>query len=69
VKPAYRRRGIQQALIVARLERGRERGSRQAFIISGPGIPTERNATRLGFGMAYTRVVLVKRGEGLMPSP
>jgi GNAT superfamily N-acetyltransferase len=69
VKPAYRRRGIQQALIAARLERGRERGSRLAFIISGPGIPTERNATRLGFGMAYTRAVLVKRGEGLVPSP
>ncbi|HLL00715.1 MAG TPA: GNAT family N-acetyltransferase [Myxococcaceae bacterium] len=69
VKPAYRRRGVQQALIAARLERGREKGSRLAFIISGPGIPTERNAVRLGFGMAYTRVVLVKHGEGLIPSP
>jgi len=69
VKPAFRRRGVQQALIAARLERGRERGSRLAFIISGPGIPTERNAVRLGFSMAYTRVVLVKRGEGLVPSP
>jgi hypothetical protein len=68
VKPAYRQRGIQQALIVARLERGQELGSRQAFIVSGPGIPTERNATRLGFRMAYTRVVLVKHGEGLLPS-
>jgi GNAT superfamily N-acetyltransferase len=69
VKPAYRRRGIQQALIAARLERGLERGSRLAFIISRPGIPTERNAARLGFTMAYTRVVLVKSGEGLTPSP
>lgn len=69
VKPAYRRRGVQQALIATRLERGRERGSRLAFIISGPGIPTERNAVRLGFSMAYTRVVLVKHGEGLVPSP
>lgn len=69
VKPAWRRRGIQQALIIARLERGREQGSRLAVIVSRPGIPTERNATRLGFGMAYSRVVLVKPGEGLMPSP
>jgi len=69
VKPAYRRRGIQQALIAQRLERARERGSRLAFIISGPGIPTERNAARLGFHMAYTRAVLVKHGEGLEPSP
>jgi GNAT superfamily N-acetyltransferase len=69
VKPAWRRRGIQQALIAARLERGKERGSRLAVINSGPGIPTERNATRLGFGMAYTRAVLVKPGAGLTPAP
>jgi GNAT superfamily N-acetyltransferase len=68
VKPAWRGRGIQQALIAARLEQGRERGSQLAVIISGPGIPTERNATRLGFSMAYSRVYLVKHGEGLAPS-
>jgi GNAT superfamily N-acetyltransferase len=69
VKRAYRRQGIQQALIATRLARARERGSHLAFIVSGPGIPTERNAARLGFGMAYTRTVLVKHGEGLEPSP
>jgi GNAT superfamily N-acetyltransferase len=69
VLPAFRRRGIQQALIVARLERGAVRGSRQATIVSHPGIPTERNAARLGFRMAYTRSVLVCPGEGLVPSP
>jgi GNAT superfamily N-acetyltransferase len=69
VKPAYRGRGIQQALIIRRLEQGRERGSRFAVIHSRPGIPTERNAARLGFQMAYTRAVLVKHGEGLVPSP
>jgi GNAT superfamily N-acetyltransferase len=68
VKPAWRGRGVQQALIAARLERGRERGSKLAVIISGPGIPTERNAARLGFEMAYSRVTLVKHGAGLMPS-
>jgi len=68
VKPAWRGRGVQQALIAARLERGRERGSQLAYIISGPGIPTERNAARLGFEMAYSRVTLVKHGEGLTPS-
>jgi GNAT superfamily N-acetyltransferase len=69
VRPAYRRRGIQQALIIRRLEQGRARGSRMAVIQSGPGIPTERNAARLGFQMAYARAVLVKHGEGLVPSP
>lgn len=68
VKPAYRGRGIQQALIIRRLEQGREHGSRWAVIHSGPGIPTERNAARLGFQMAYSRAVLVKHGEGLIPS-
>jgi len=69
VKPAFRRRGIQQALIAARLARGQEQGSTLAIIASGPGIPTERNATRLGFAMAYSRVALVKPGQGLVPSP
>ncbi|CAM3286791.1 GNAT family N-acetyltransferase [Corallococcus sp. ZKHCc1 1396] len=69
VLPAYRRRGIQQALIAARLARGVERGSDLAAIMSAPGIPTERNAMRLGFLMAYCRAVLVKHGAGLAPSP
>jgi GNAT superfamily N-acetyltransferase len=69
VKPAFRRRGIQQALIAARLARGLEQGGTLAIIASGPGIPTERNATRLGFAMAYSRVALVKPGPGLLPSP
>jgi GNAT superfamily N-acetyltransferase len=69
VLPAYRRRGVQQALIAARLARGRERGCDLAAIMSSPGIPTERNAMRLGFQVAYTRAVLVKRGAGLVPSP
>lgn len=69
VKAAHRRRGIQQALIATRLQRARELGSWLAVITSRPGISTERNATRLGFGMAYSRAVLVKPGEGLVPSP
>jgi len=68
VRPAWRRRGIQQALIAARLTRARERGSHLATVMSSPGIPTERNAARLGFTMAYTRVILVKHGEGLVSS-
>ncbi|RKH09825.1 GNAT family N-acetyltransferase [Corallococcus praedator] len=69
VLPAYRRRGVQQALISARLARAVERGSDMAAIMSAPGIPTERNAMRMGFLMAYSRAVLVKHGAGLEPSP
>lgn len=58
VLPAYRRRGLQSALIVARMERLRERGATQICIESEPGIPTERNARRLGFALAGTKVLL-----------
>ena len=69
VLPRFRRRGIQQALMAVRLERALDLGSDLADITSHPGIPTERNAGRLGFRLAYVRPVLVKRGPGLVPSP
>jgi GNAT superfamily N-acetyltransferase len=69
VLPAFRRRGIQQALIAARLGRALSLGASLASITSHPGIPTERNAARLGFQLAYVRAVMVKRGPGLVPSP
>jgi len=69
VLPAFRRRGIQQALIAARLERALSLKADLAGITSNPGIPTERNAARLGFQLAFVRAVLVKRGPGLVPSP
>jgi len=69
VLPRFRRRGIQQALMAVRLERALALGSDLADITSHPGIPTERNAARLGFQLAYVRAVLVKRGPGLLPSP
>lgn len=58
VLPHARRRGVQRALMVERLRRARAAGCAIATIQSKPGIPTERNARRLGFEMAYTRVVL-----------
>lgn len=58
VLPAYRRRGIQQALILRRLERCREEGRHLAAVHSTPGAATDRNAMRLGFSLAYTKVGL-----------
>jgi len=69
VYPGFRRRGIQQALIVRRMEMARERGAEFVCILSRPGIPTERNAARLGFQLAYTKAVLAMAGPGLIPSP
>jgi GNAT superfamily N-acetyltransferase len=60
----YRGRGIQQALIRHRLDYGAAQGCTLAMIESKPGIPTERNAVRLGFGLAYTRVCMAQRAPG-----
>lgn len=52
----HRRQGIQKALIARRLQQGVSEGCRVAVIECEPGIPTERNAIRLGFSLAYTRL-------------
>lgn len=64
----YRRRGIQRLLLIDRLMRAREHGCVVACIHSKPGIPTERNAMRVGFRLVYHKVVMTQPGEGLMPS-
>jgi len=69
VLPDWRRRGIQAALMIHRLEVLRRHGIQLACIHSLPGIPTERNATRLGFSMAYTKAIMVRPGKGLAQSP
>ena len=66
VLPAYRRRGVQQALIAARLNAAAEAGATVATISAMPGVATERNARRMGFQVAYTKVVLVRPGAGLV---
>ncbi|HVH41441.1 MAG TPA: hypothetical protein VM925_03830 [Labilithrix sp.] len=58
VIPSYRRRGLQRALMITRLAYGILRGSDLACVCTPPGRETERNAARLGFSMAYTRVAL-----------
>lgn len=54
VAEAHRRRGIQQALIAARLKLATERGAKLATIGGPPGMGTERNVRRFGFEVAYT---------------
>lgn len=65
VVPEFRRRGVQQALIAARLNLAIKRSAKVATIGSRPGIPTERNVMRMGFSVAYTKVILVKQEPGL----
>jgi GNAT superfamily N-acetyltransferase len=69
VLPEARRRGVQLALMLRRMARARAAGCQLVTITSSPGIPTERNAARVGFRLAYARALLVRPGPGLVPSP
>jgi GNAT superfamily N-acetyltransferase len=53
--PAYRHRGAQNALLAARLRFARSSGCDLAMITTQPGSPSQRNAERNGFRVAYTR--------------
>lgn len=64
VLPAFRRRGLQGALLRARLQQAQARGAVLASIGSLPGEPTERNTARLGFRVAFTGVHLERRRDG-----
>ena len=68
VVEAYRRRGVQQAMIAHRLQLARARGARIATIGARPAIATERNVRRMGFQVAYTKVALTRPRENLAPN-
>jgi GNAT superfamily N-acetyltransferase len=65
--PAHRRRGIQTALLAARLADAAAAGCDVAVIVTQPGSKSQQNAQRQGFDLLYTRAVLVRpagaRGE------
>jgi GNAT superfamily N-acetyltransferase len=54
--PQFRRRGVHAALQRARLDLAREAGCTIAVTESMPGSASQRNMSRLGFDIAYTRV-------------
>ncbi|KAJ5543631.1 hypothetical protein N7461_009634 [Penicillium sp. DV-2018c] len=59
--PHFRGRGVQQALIRARLIDAKRLGYDFATIHARPGIGTGRNAEKEGFGLAFTKPILTKR--------
>ena len=59
--PAYRRRGIQAALLAARLTDATDAGCDVAVVVTQPGSRSQQNAQRRGFDLLYTRAVLVKQ--------
>lgn len=62
--PAYRRRGLQTALLARRLADAAAGGCDVAVITTAPGSKSQENAQRRGFHLLYTRAVLVKAVEG-----
>ncbi len=53
--PAFRRRGLQAALLEARMQLAVERGCDLAMMVAEAGSGSQRNAERQGFRIAYTR--------------
>jgi hypothetical protein len=53
--PELRRRGLQTALLRARMQYAVERGCDLAMMVAMPGSDSQRNAERAGFRVAYTR--------------
>jgi GNAT superfamily N-acetyltransferase len=56
----YRGRGIQAALIQARLVAAHRLGCDLAIALTEPGSPSQRNFARAGFQLAYTRAIMIK---------
>ena len=59
-RPPFRLRGVETALLLARLATARQMGCDLAMAITMPGSASQRNAERLGFHLAYTKAVLVR---------
>jgi GNAT superfamily N-acetyltransferase len=59
--PAHRRRGVQTALLSARLADATAAGCDVAVIVTQPGSKSQQNAQRQGFDLLYTRAVLVRQ--------
>jgi GNAT superfamily N-acetyltransferase len=53
--PEWRRRGLQAALLQARMNYAFEQGCDLAMIVTEPGSNSQRNAERTGLRIAYTR--------------
>src|SRR4029077_2379928 len=66
--PAHRRRGVQTALLSARLADAAAVGCDIAVVTTQPGSKSQQNVQRRGFDLLYTRAVLVKQ-PGAPPPP
>lgn len=58
--PGFRRRGVQRALLAARLADAHAAGTELAVVTTAPGSQSQANVMRLGFAVAYPRAVLIR---------
>jgi len=58
--PAFRGRGVQAALLQARLEAARDAGCALVFVGARPANTSARNTERAGFGLAFTKVTFAR---------
>jgi ribosomal protein S18 acetylase RimI-like enzyme len=58
--PAFRRRGVQTALVRARLRDARDEGCDLAVVTTAPGSKSQQNAQRQGFALLYSRAIHIK---------
>jgi GNAT superfamily N-acetyltransferase len=58
-RPAFRRRGVQMALLQARMTAARELGCDLAMLLTDPGSDSQHNAERAGFRVAYSSAQLL----------
>lgn len=56
--PRYRRRGVQSALVAARLAAAAAAGCEVAVTVTQPGSKSQQNMTRQGFALCYVRAIL-----------
>jgi GNAT superfamily N-acetyltransferase len=58
--PEFRNRGVQRALLLARIALATESGCDLAMVATNPGSGSQRNVERLGFRIAYTRTKFLR---------
>jgi ribosomal protein S18 acetylase RimI-like enzyme len=61
--PRHRRRGVQSALLAARLAAAAAEGCDVAVVTTQPGSKSQENVQRLGFELLYGRAVLILAPE------
>jgi len=57
---SFRRRGVQTALLNARLAAAQELGCDLAMSVTRPGSDSQRNMEKVGFQLAYTKAIMIK---------